>query len=333
MSNNAIKWAYEAIGIKPLTKFVLVTMANWSDENGFCYPGMDSLAGKCGMGKRTVVRAVSELEKQGLIVVTKRGGFGQGRASNQYRLQLSAKLAHCAKTGEIQGAKCQTGTLGLSAKHDKQSAKHDKQSAKLAPDTSVDTSVYTNPPTPLKMKTEQKPAKQGKPSKPSKTPKTATVPKKQTTKKKSMRFDEFWAQCLKKVDKAESLIEWENNDLDEIADEIIGSLMRLNEADYSHRERKHILSPWRWLKRKKWTDEVAHETNHRASTKPQSRNDLHKEYCQAIIAGSMDSSTVRTAEDTIRRPMDEKNRRITNGPGYGNGRLGASVVELFRGGD
>ncbi|MCP4342095.1 MAG: hypothetical protein GY799_25235 [Desulfobulbaceae bacterium] len=319
MSNGAITWAYEAVGIKPLTKFVLVTMANWSDENGFCYPGMDSLAGKCNMGKRTVVRAVSELEKHGLIAVTKRGGFGQGRASNQYRLQLSAKLAHCAKTGEIKGAKCQTGTLGLSANYDKQSANYDKQSAKLAPDTSVDTSVHTNPPTPLKTETTQNPAKQGKPSKHSKTPKTP--------KKTALRFDEFWAQCLKKVDKPESRIFWVKNNLDEIADEIIGSLMRLNESDYSHRERKHILSPWRWLKRKKWTDEVTNEANHK--TPAQSRNDMHKQLYRAVATGELDLAAIRAHDDAIFDTVDEENRGRTGGRGQGNGGLGTGVVELF----
>lgn len=67
MSHWASTWAYE----QPIKlcgrKFVLVALASFADEDGYCYPGQETLAGMTGQDARSVRRHLLELEKSGFI--------------------------------------------------------------------------------------------------------------------------------------------------------------------------------------------------------------------------------------------------------------------------
>ena len=67
-----------------LTKFALIALADYADENGECYPAQTTLAKLLGCSRQAVVKAIKNLEEQGLIV---REGW-KNRAA-KYRLVLS----------------------------------------------------------------------------------------------------------------------------------------------------------------------------------------------------------------------------------------------------
>lgn len=86
MSAWATTWAYEQ-EIGPCgKKAVLVALAHFADEDGFCYPGQETLAGMTSQGVSTVRAHVESLEKDGLINRDKRYKKGK-RTSDGFHLQ------------------------------------------------------------------------------------------------------------------------------------------------------------------------------------------------------------------------------------------------------
>jgi len=67
MSHWASTWAYEQKIKISGRKFVLVALADFADENGYCFPAQDTLAGMTGQDSRSVRRHLAELEVSGFI--------------------------------------------------------------------------------------------------------------------------------------------------------------------------------------------------------------------------------------------------------------------------
>ena len=79
-------WAIGVEGIKPPQKLVLLLLANrHNKDTGMCYPSIPRMCTESGKGRRTVIRAISQLEKAGLLSIEKT--FGK---VNHYRLHTSA---------------------------------------------------------------------------------------------------------------------------------------------------------------------------------------------------------------------------------------------------
>lgn len=64
-------------------RFVMVALANFCDDNGYCWPAMDTIAKKVCMSERGVRKIVRELEADGWLSVDVGGGR---RGCNEYRL-------------------------------------------------------------------------------------------------------------------------------------------------------------------------------------------------------------------------------------------------------
>lgn len=90
MSFTAINWAYE----QPLPvsgqKFVLVTLANYCDEDDYCYVRQTTLAAMTSQGLSTVRRHLDDLQRAGLVVAEARYRKNGSQASNGYRLLRDA---------------------------------------------------------------------------------------------------------------------------------------------------------------------------------------------------------------------------------------------------
>ena len=67
MSLQAMEWAYRQEVSPSARKFVLVTLANYADGDGFCFPGQDTLAKMTGQDERSVRNHLANLEADGLI--------------------------------------------------------------------------------------------------------------------------------------------------------------------------------------------------------------------------------------------------------------------------
>ena len=133
MSVKCSTWAWGLAISNSSRKLVLLALADRANDDGECWLGMASLKAKCSMPRRTVIRALADLEAAGLIGVERRAGHGSGRLPNVYRLDL---------TGELQKAKRQFGTPQSATTtppkcqpDTRQSAKFAGQSAMVAPNT------------------------------------------------------------------------------------------------------------------------------------------------------------------------------------------------------
>ncbi|MEZ8675354.1 helix-turn-helix domain-containing protein [Vibrio cyclitrophicus] len=88
----------------PISKLVLLKLADNADARGVCFPSLNYLAQYCEVSVRTVKRHVNELERQGFVKRIKRFDDSGRQRSNIYQLRLpsgnhiqQADLGHAAR--------------------------------------------------------------------------------------------------------------------------------------------------------------------------------------------------------------------------------------------
>lgn len=75
MSAKATFWAWSLKGLKSSQKLVLLCLAdNHNGESGQCNPSVAFIADKTGLNRKTILQALSDLERVGLIRAQKRFG-------------------------------------------------------------------------------------------------------------------------------------------------------------------------------------------------------------------------------------------------------------------
>ncbi|TKF03296.1 helix-turn-helix domain-containing protein [Vibrio kanaloae] len=72
----------------PISKLVLLKLADNADARGVCFPSLNYLAQYCEVSVRTVKRHLNELEKQGFVKRIKRFDNKGRQRSNLYQLRL-----------------------------------------------------------------------------------------------------------------------------------------------------------------------------------------------------------------------------------------------------
>jgi hypothetical protein len=88
MSVQAITWAISVSTGKVGKKCLLITLANYADERGQCWPSQERLARDTDQSVDTVQRRLAELEKDGLITRQRRSRVTGQRASDLYTLRM-----------------------------------------------------------------------------------------------------------------------------------------------------------------------------------------------------------------------------------------------------
>lgn len=131
MSVQAITWAYKQSVSSSGAKFLLVTLANYADADGVCWPGVSRLADDMSANRKSILKWTHELINLYLITVEKRGGFGAGRAPNIYKLAFQQSPGN----GTLPQQSPENGTLGKVPKTDL--AKSQKRIGKV-PKTGID---------------------------------------------------------------------------------------------------------------------------------------------------------------------------------------------------
>jgi hypothetical protein len=76
-----------AYGIKGTKLLVMARLADFSSDEGLCYPSVDTVARQIGAGRSTVITAITELEKGGWLRRQERRN-GQRSATNLYFLNI-----------------------------------------------------------------------------------------------------------------------------------------------------------------------------------------------------------------------------------------------------
>ncbi len=88
MSNLAEAWAWKQ-DIPLTTKGVLLALADHSDDEGICWPGVKGLAQKCRISQVTIRYHIRVLRNMGLISAEKRVRTDGTQTSNLYHLHVN----------------------------------------------------------------------------------------------------------------------------------------------------------------------------------------------------------------------------------------------------
>jgi hypothetical protein len=87
VSIAATNWAWRQ-ALKPVSKLVLMALADAADDKGVCWPSIATLAAKCDLSTRTIRRSIQYLVPRDLLLVEQRYRTDGSCSSNLYRLQL-----------------------------------------------------------------------------------------------------------------------------------------------------------------------------------------------------------------------------------------------------
>lgn len=68
---------------------ILFALAHYADDNGKCWPSMHTLAAKCGMTRRNVIKTLDRLEAMGIVRVERRRTATGQPAANVYYLSTN----------------------------------------------------------------------------------------------------------------------------------------------------------------------------------------------------------------------------------------------------
>ncbi len=92
MSHPAVNWAFDLPEgtMGPTTKFVLVCLCSFADDNFTAFPGQKTLARKTGLSESSVRRALKELDQCGLITRARRKRKDGSRTSDFYTINVGA---------------------------------------------------------------------------------------------------------------------------------------------------------------------------------------------------------------------------------------------------
>lgn len=74
MSVKILSQVWEHAAVEGRTLLVLLAIADWANDNGVAYPGMEAIAKKARCGVRTAQRAIEELQAAGLLSVQRNAG-------------------------------------------------------------------------------------------------------------------------------------------------------------------------------------------------------------------------------------------------------------------
>ncbi|MCJ3066399.1 helix-turn-helix domain-containing protein [Klebsiella pneumoniae] len=98
MSVKLSAWVWDgcaASGVKGIKLLVMARLADFSSDEGICWPSVETISRQTGGGRSTVITAISQLERDGWLTRTERRK-GQRNATNIYTLNIK-KLREAAK--------------------------------------------------------------------------------------------------------------------------------------------------------------------------------------------------------------------------------------------
>ena len=93
MSIKVMTWAWEQ-ELPPLTKLVLMAIADHCDDEGYAWPGIRGIAKKCGVAHRTVQRQGEDLQDKGILKVEPRQRPDGSSSSNGYTVVLNGTIRY-----------------------------------------------------------------------------------------------------------------------------------------------------------------------------------------------------------------------------------------------
>lgn len=104
MSWKAIKWARQQTAGTTIAKFVLVNLAHYADERGYCWPSQETIASDIESSVDSVQRAIKQYLEPRLLHRIKRKSSDGRRVSHGYQLHLHVSAG--GKTSSSGAAPC-----------------------------------------------------------------------------------------------------------------------------------------------------------------------------------------------------------------------------------
>ena len=136
MSWEATAWAQKVKTGSPATKLVLLTLANFADDEGYCFPSQKTLAEITECGERSIRRYLDNLEKLGALKRVRRHRTDGTRTTDGVYLMLETPPAKLT-TGQIDqrsdGAETTGQALAAHEYPDEQSLKKKEERAQTKP--------------------------------------------------------------------------------------------------------------------------------------------------------------------------------------------------------
>src|SRR5690348_8154488 len=70
----------------PSTLLVMLALADWANDEGICWPAVESIAEKCRISERQAQRIIKSLEEVGALTVIRKSGR---KHTNVYQLKVT----------------------------------------------------------------------------------------------------------------------------------------------------------------------------------------------------------------------------------------------------
>jgi len=143
VSVDATRWAWLQ-DVSPAKKLVLLALADRADENHVCYPSNQRICSDTGLHRETVFKAIDELEKDGLLSVSRELGKSNRFTLNGVdgREKTSTKKHTTTSTENQTSSKKHTSTENQTS-----SKKHTSTENQTTGSTVFPTGVYEKPDT------------------------------------------------------------------------------------------------------------------------------------------------------------------------------------------
>ncbi|WP_234099695.1 helix-turn-helix domain-containing protein [Enterobacter roggenkampii] len=132
MSVKLSAWVWDGCasqGIKGVKLLVMARLADFSSDEGVCWPSVATIARQIGAGRSTVITAISDLEKEGWLTRTERRK-GQRSDTNLYTLNAQKLRAAAAQFHGSVSERSDSGhpeNTGAGATHDSDSERPDSE--------------------------------------------------------------------------------------------------------------------------------------------------------------------------------------------------------------
>jgi len=96
MSWSALAWASKQKTGNGTNKLVLISLANYADDNNSCFPSYKTLTTMTELSQRTIARSLKQLEENGFITIKQRFSEYEQNArqtSNLYQLNIKSEIS------------------------------------------------------------------------------------------------------------------------------------------------------------------------------------------------------------------------------------------------
>ena len=232
MSVQAITWALGCKTEKSSDKFVLLVLANYADQDGFCWPHVGTIAELTLLSVRAIRRCLARLDGTFLTIEKRRGTFGQ-QASSHYFLDLNSEII------------VQPDVLSPS------------QGDIVAATGCHDVTLYKDEPSNIYVNNTIVPRQYDAALNEARHKELVDMLHSKKSAKKDAFFDVWWKLYPRKQDKKKALACWIKNGCEENAESLIETLKNqiANDAQYSG-DRQFIPLPSSYINKEKFNDEI-----------------------------------------------------------------------------